>query len=269
MTINGTNGVSASMSAGQLGMSQASDPVSKNIQNQIARVQKQLQELSANTELGAEEKMKKRQELQKQISDLNMQLRQHQIEQRREKQQEQASFDDMLGGGQQTDKANGKGQAGVPSQASMEAMISADTAMSQAKVQGSVATKMESRAGVLEAEIMLDSSRSGSSNVELKQAELEDVKEKAMDATAAQMGTLAEANRTLEEASEADGTAKDEKEEEKKAGENAQTAEAAEEAAKERSAGSADSDGTQAAAAEDLTAKIAPVVHYTPVDVRL
>lgn len=58
-----------------------------------------MQELSSNEDMTLEEKMKKRQEIQQQISDLNMQLRQHQIEQRKEKQQAKASsMDDMAGG---------------------------------------------------------------------------------------------------------------------------------------------------------------------------
>ena len=53
--------------------------------------------------------MKKRQEIQQQISDLNMQLRQHQMEQRKEKQQaKSSSMDDMLGG---TKTENGKVEA--------------------------------------------------------------------------------------------------------------------------------------------------------------
>ena len=50
--------------------------------------------------------MAKQQELQQQISDLNVQLRQHQMEQRREKQQKQSSFDDMIGGNQKTGVAD-------------------------------------------------------------------------------------------------------------------------------------------------------------------
>ena len=96
MTINGISG--ANTQAAQIGMNQAMDSYSKNIQNQIANAQKQLQELSSNEEMTLEEKMKKRQEIQQQISDLNMQLRQHQIEQRKEQQSKGASMDDMLGG---------------------------------------------------------------------------------------------------------------------------------------------------------------------------
>lgn len=279
MTISGTSGVSGGAPAGGAGMPQASDPVSKNIQDQISRLQKQLQELSSNTEMTAEAKMKKRQELQKQISDLNMQLRQHQIDQRREKQKEKTSFDDMLGTDSQQNQKKGKENAAVPSQASMEAMISADTARSQAKVQGSVSTKMENRAGILESEIALDQSRG--IDTKRKEEELADTEQKAMEAAAAQMGTLAEANKTLEEAAKNEQTDKseEEKDEEKKVGENAQTAEGAEgaqagnvgllDAAKTGSVSLPDSDEQHKDALEGVTPQIAPVVHYTPVDVRL
>ena len=104
MTINNING--ANTQIGQIGMNQAADSYSRNIQNQIADAQKQLQELSSNKDMTQEEKMMKRQELQQQISDLNVQLRQHQMEQRREKQQKQSSFDDMIGGKQKTGVAD-------------------------------------------------------------------------------------------------------------------------------------------------------------------
>lgn len=104
MAINSINGANTQM--GQMGMNQATDSYSRNIQNQIANAQKQLQELSSNKDMTLEEKMKKRQELQQQISDLNMQLRQYQMEQRREKQQKQSSFDEMIGGDQKTGTAD-------------------------------------------------------------------------------------------------------------------------------------------------------------------
>ena len=200
MAINGINGTNAGV--GAMKMTQATDSVSKNIQNQIANAQKQLQELSSNKDMSLEEKMKKRQEIQQQITDLNNQLRQHQIEQRKEKQQAKgSSMDDMLGGSKKTTSKTGNQSAGL-SQASMKAMISADSAMSQAQVQGSVATKMEGRAGVLEAEIKLDAGRGGS--VEDKREELAEVEQKAMQAESAQMNTLATANKELEEAVKAD-----------------------------------------------------------------
>ena len=104
MEISSINGANAQVR--QMGINQATDSYSRNIQNQIANAQKQLQELSSNKDMTQEEKMTKRQELQQQISDLNMQLRQHQTEQRREKQQKQSSFDDMIGGNQKTGVAD-------------------------------------------------------------------------------------------------------------------------------------------------------------------
>lgn len=213
MTINGINGTNRQM--GRMGMSQATDSYSRNIQKQIANAQNQLQELSSNEEMTLEEKMKKRQEIQQQISDLNMQLRQHQMEQRKEKQRAKASsMDDMLGG----TKAKAGGKNTGLSQASMTAMLSADTSMKQAKVQGSVATELESRANILKAEIKQDGGAT-----EAKEKELAKLEQKAVDATASQMNTLEEANKAVEEAASAernDNKALDAKEEKAAQAEN-------------------------------------------------
>lgn len=197
MTIGSINGANTN-SYQMKGMAQGTDSFTKNIQSQIANAQKQLQEISSNKELSIEEKMKKRQEIQQQISDLNNQLRQHQIEQRKEqKQSKGSSMDDMLGG--QT-KVSSKSQSAGLSQASMRAMISADSSMKQAEVAGSVATKMEGRAGVLKAEIKQDAALGG--DTRKKEEELAEVEQIAMEATTAQMGTLNDANTTMEEARE-------------------------------------------------------------------
>ena len=199
MKINDLNGVNTL--TGGMNRQMATDYMSKNIQNQIANAQKQLQELSANKDMSIEEKMKKRQEIQQQITDLNNQLIQHQIEQRKEQQAKKSSMDDMLGGSKKTAPKAGKQSTGL-SQASMKAMISADSAMAQAKVQGSVTTKMEGRAGVLEVEIKLDQARGD--DVEKKKEELAEVQQKAAQAESAQLNTLADANKELEAAAKAD-----------------------------------------------------------------
>ncbi|MDE7445621.1 MAG: FlxA-like family protein [Lachnospiraceae bacterium] len=202
MTINGINGANTQM--GQMGMNQATDSYSRNIQNQIANAQKQLQELPSNEDMTLEEKMKKRQEIQQQISDLNVQLRQHQMEQRREKQQQAkgSSMDDMLGGSGNTGSEKAGSKSTGLSQASMTAMISAGTSMKQAKVQGSVATKMEGRAGILESEIKLDKVRGN--DTQKKEEELADVQQKAQAVISSQLSTLADASKTMEEATKAD-----------------------------------------------------------------
>ena len=188
MKINGLNG--ANSQVGGMNMMKATDSVSKNIQNQISNAQKQLQEISANKDMSIEEKMKKRQEIQQQINDLNNQLRQHQIEQRKEK---------VENARKQTKRAPkvGKKSSGL-SQASMKAMLYADSAMARAQVQGSVASQMEGRAGVLESEIKLDSARGG--DVSAKKEELEEVKQKVAAVETAQMNTLADASKKMEEA---------------------------------------------------------------------
>ena len=84
----------------------------------------------------------------------------------------------------------------------MQAMISADSSMKQAKVQGSMATQMEGKAGVLESEIKMDKGRGAST--EKKEEELADLQAKAQAATAAQVSTLADANKKMEEAAKAD-----------------------------------------------------------------
>ncbi len=55
-------------------------------------------------------------------------------------------------------------------------MISAESSMKQAKVQGSMATQMEGRAGVLESEIKQDA---GKGNTEKKEEELADLQAKS------------------------------------------------------------------------------------------
>ena len=190
MKINGTNGANTQM--GQIGMNQAADSYSRNIQNQIANAQKQMQELSSNENMTLEEKMKKRQEIQQQIADLNTQLRQHQIEQRKEKQQAKASsMEDKL---DRTKTTAGEKNTGL-SQTSITAMLSADTSIKQAKVQGSVATRMEDEANVLKAEV-----KQGGGDVEAKKEKIAELEQKAENVTASQMSTLAEANKAVEEA---------------------------------------------------------------------
>lgn len=184
-------------------MQQGNDSFSKNIQNQIQAKQQELQKLSENENMSLEEKMKKRQEIQQEISDLNMQLRQHQIEQRREQQQAKgSSMDDMLGGKQRVSSKSKTGQSTGMSQATMTAIISADSSMKQAQVQGNVAEQNEGKAGILKSEIKLDAARGG--DTRKKEEELAEVEQKAAEVTAAQMNTLSAASKTLEEAAEAD-----------------------------------------------------------------
>lgn len=217
MIIGAVNG-KYEMQPGQVGKGASDDPVAKGIQDKIAMAQKELKELSANKEMNPEQKQKKRQELQQEISDLNMQLRQHQMEQKqKERQEKMQSMDELMG--------NGEGQSGIGkpctaantgnstgfSAVAMEALISADGARKAASLQGNVAARMEGRANTLEAEIQLDAARGGST--ERKEAEMASMREKAQEAQISQMKTLGEANDKLEEArqsADADGSVTEE-----------------------------------------------------------
>lgn len=246
MKISGTNGINTQ--TGNLKMSGSTDSFTKNIQRQISNAQKQLQELSSNEEMSLEEKMNKRQEIQKQITDLNNQLRQHQIEQRKEQQQQKkSSMEDLLGKNQQAVKnKNGSQETGF-SQESMKAIISGDAAMSQAKVQGSTAAKMEGRAGVLKAEIKQDAALGG--NTQAKEEELAKTEQIAGQAAASQMNTLGEANREIKEAAKSE---KMDSEKEKK-----------------ESANRKGPDIQESSAPENTAADIEAADNYAPVDIRL
>ena len=279
MVINGLGGTNAQM--GPIGSTQANDPVAKDLQRQINDAQKQMQELASNKEMSAEDKMKKRQELQQKVSDLNMQLRQHQIDKRKEKQQEKTSSDDIFNPNGKSNQAQAK--TGVQntglSQSSMEAMISADVSVKQANTQGSVATKMNDRAGVLEVEIKLDSARGN--DVGSKQAELADVKQKAEEAASAQLGTLAKASETLKEAAKAENNDADTNKDGNKAGaENTDNAASKSGVDAEDSINvaaksdvnaqeSADNKGLNSDVTGNVTNTATAAIHYTPVDVRL
>lgn len=254
MTVGGIGGANASPQS-MYGMGRQTDSYSRNIQNQIANAQKELQELSSNVDMTLEEKMKKRQEIQQEITNLNQQLRQHQMEQRKEQQSKGMSMDDMLGGSRNTAKAGNKG-SGL-SHAAMSAMISADSSMKQAKVQGGMAVRMEGSAGVLESEIKMDKSRG--TDTKKKEEELANLQTRAEATTAAQISTLADAVKVMKEAEKEDRTA------ENADGRNEKT---------DQTGQMADREGEAEHAAEEISAEesgrqTAQPAQYTPVDIRL
>ncbi len=165
--------------------SKGTDPVSQSIQKQIADAQKQLQEISADDRLSVEDKMKKRQEIQQQITSLNQQLRQHEIDLRKEKQEKAAEKMDTA----QTKESKS-------AQNSMKTMISADSALKQADVYDKVATQKEGQSNVLKTEIKLDESRGG--NAEKKKEELANLQQEAQEVREQQASTLADAIETKE-----------------------------------------------------------------------
>lgn len=71
MTVN--SGTGNNMQTVRYNMNAQADSVSKRIQEQITDAQKRMQELSADKDMTLEDKMKKRQEIQQEIANLNQQ----------------------------------------------------------------------------------------------------------------------------------------------------------------------------------------------------
>lgn len=223
----GISGVKAaeSFAGGQTKAAQLTDAVSKGIQDDIENVQREKQALSSKEELSAEEKMKKRKELQQELSSLNAKLRQRQAEIRREQQRETAAgrlraedgrdgeekkaglkADDKQGvkrdGSNRPDRKTEDEKADIKrskddkedaedagiSRDEMRRVVSTDAAVKQIRQRGAIIARMEGGKVVLKGEIELDEIRGG--DVEKKQTELEKQEEKIRQAAAMQLPDL-------------------------------------------------------------------------------
>lgn len=207
MQIDGIQGAGGAASASQPPITKAEDAVSKNIKRQISEIQKKIQELSQKQDMSLEEKMKKRQEYNQQIADLNAQLRQHEIEVRQEKQQpKENSMEDMSGGGKSQDEAQNKDSVSISAKG-MEALISADSSKKQSKVYGHVAKDLQARMRTVSSEISMDESRGVAASE--KTDALADLEESAENAISKQIGTLSKAASEMEEAAKETGKGKE------------------------------------------------------------
>lgn len=258
----------------QAAMPQGNDAITKSIQSRIQSKEQEIQKLAENDNLSSEEKMKKRQEIQKEINELNKQLRQHQMDMRRQQQQERAdSMDKMLGGND-----SGASKNGGLSQASMKAMVSADSSMKQVRAQESTATKLEGDARNLKAEIRTDLQRGDS--VEDKKEALQDLEERVSNIRASEIGTLSDAVSEMKEAKEEEAAAggkedgkTDEKEKASDIADNAgyvkaadiKTTDSNEMSSDTAAKKTSDSDG----AVKDTAQEVKLPVNYTSVDILL
>lgn len=193
-----SSSVSGSTYSGGAGtnVSAQNDPVIRSIKKQIKDANKKMQELASDNSIEPEEKMKKRQELQKEISDLNNKLRQSQIELRKKQREEKKEREN-----QNTYISENETDIGL-SKSGMKAMISADSSIKQADVHKSVASKLEGRAHVIESEIKQDGGKGRSTYS--KEAELADINIKAQNATEAQAAELDKANKQAKETDKTD-----------------------------------------------------------------
>ena len=215
MQIGGVQGAGSAVPGSQPSVTGVEDATSKNIKRQISEVQKKIQELAQKQDMSLEEKMKKRQEYNQQIADLNAQLRQHEIEVRQERQQsKENSMEDMLGGKESRDAAQDKDTVSISTEG-MEAMISAESSKKQSKVYGHVAKDLQTKMRNLSAEIDMDESRGVDTSA--KVSALSDLEGRRENAVSKQIGTLSKAADEMEEAAMETGSGRGREEEEEDA----------------------------------------------------
>lgn len=189
---------------------QSDDPIIKNAQSQIEALQKQIQNLAKNEDMDADTKREKRQELQQQISDLNVTIRQRQLELRNKKQQENMAKAEAARAKNEPETARAK-QAGTFSTRGLNAVLSAGNAVEISKTQGDIAARLEGRAKELKSEIALDKARGA--DTRQKSEELAKVTRGAEKAKTDQIGTLGKAVKELSDATEDENERKAEQDE--------------------------------------------------------
>lgn len=228
MEIGSMKGINV-LSGSPMGGIRQTDPVSKNIREQIAELQRQMQELSSKEELPATEKVKKRQELQQEISSLNRELRQRQADNRKEQQKEALADVTKTRGIERTEVRDDPAQSdnvkndrvqdssekntGIPAESAEEkvsrntdlqdieipqkewkAIATSDSSMEQMRRQESVIARIEGGIAVLKGEIRLDEARGA--DVTKKQEELRKQEEKLRTANVPPVNAGAEADST-------------------------------------------------------------------------
>lgn len=213
--------------------SNANDEVSRGLEQQIQQKQKQMAELKQDETMSAEQKMKRRQELQKEISELQMQMRQHELEVRQRERQERnaarqekdnlATENGQTGSGKRT-----QGGADMAiSNVMTKSMLSAGSTMKMAKVQQGTKKQLQGKANVLKAEI-----KQGGGNEEKKQKEADALEGRATKLEDQQMSSLSDLNEQIrKDAREDQKVTQEEKAAEKKRAEKAAEKKKAKEAA--------------------------------------
>ncbi len=146
----------------------SADTSSKNLQNQIASKQQYLKRLSSDSELSAEEKEKKRQEIQKEIDELNRKLKLSRMKQKEEateaakKQEKEAAIKEALSEAETPKKEQDddshklqdskKKHTDLP----LQDILASNNWMQKELIRKSSDTKKENTINVLESEIKLD-----------------------------------------------------------------------------------------------------------------
>lgn len=176
------------------------DAVGKSIESKIMDAQKRQQGLNSDREMTAEEKSSTRQEIQREISELKRQLRQHQAEQKKEQQKEDKSTEErkerlknevsedtkgVLYEGKTSDAVKDKSQDDTP--------VSKESAMKQIRVVINADAKADGKIRVMEAEEKQDAiGKTGNVN---KNSRLEDVKRRSQRVEIAQKAMFGDKNK--------------------------------------------------------------------------
>lgn len=188
MNISSVNGTEA-IAVSNINTSQ-NDAVTKSLQLQISQKQQEMQKLSSNQELDEKEKSEKRKQLQQEIAALNMQLRQHQIELRKEQLEQKTASSQKTRSGNAFDTPEVEYSVGMTSE-EMNSVISAGVSLRNAATLQKSATGLNSASRIAEADIKSDRSRG--MDTSRKEEQLAELKARASETEASHIRTLAEA----------------------------------------------------------------------------
>lgn len=161
---------------------------SKSLQNQLAMKEQSLNRLSSNSELSAEEKEKKRLEIQKEIDELNRKLKLSQMKQKDEaaeaakKQEQETAAKEALAetknsqADENDDSATLQASANKPTELPLQDILALNNRHQKELVIKDTDTQKESSINVLESEIKLDEMYG--SDTTAKEEKLSEMREK-------------------------------------------------------------------------------------------
>ena len=148
------------------------DTETKSIMNQITSQQQSLNRLSSDSELSAEEKAKERQEIQKQIAELNRKLRMLRMEKREETKKSEKEQEQKITAAEEENKKEVSRMEAEKSGAveeiesqqekssispqNIQKLLEAGTALQKERIQQNVEQEEKAVQNILEAEIKMD-----------------------------------------------------------------------------------------------------------------
>ena len=171
------------------------NPEVDNLQKQIEAKRKQLSDLQNDDRMSPEQKQKKREEIQQEISELEAQKNAAEMA-AKQKEREEAQERQAKSSGD-TYSRNQDGDISRISARGMQAMISASKSMEMAELKENIQNSFEDEASILETEIKLDEGKGVVS--ERKEKELADINVKTKTLGQENARDLQRANEEIEE----------------------------------------------------------------------